>query len=236
MQQRFYSFTIIILYLLCFGIIVRAQTPAAKCPAITVTCPYSAEYGEPMTFTANVSGADSNIRLTYKWTVSAGKIISGQDASSITIDTTGLERGGITATVEVEGFDSACSNKASCSVSPGVRPRDRLFDTYGNIPFNAEKARLDNLAIQLQNEPGAQGYIIAYAGRRARVGQAKARLTRAKNYLIEPHGIRADRLVLIDGGHRENLEVELWIIPTGATPPTASPTVQPSEVQIIKAR
>ena len=32
------------------------------------------------------------------------------------------------------------------------------FDEYGNIKFNDEKARLDNYAIQLQNEPGAQGY------------------------------------------------------------------------------
>ena len=29
------------------------------------------------------------------------------------------------------------------------------FDEYGNIRFNDEKARLDNYAIQLQNEPGS---------------------------------------------------------------------------------
>ncbi len=31
------------------------------------------------------------------------------------------------------------------------------FDEYGNIKFNDEKARLDNYAIQLQNQPGVSG-------------------------------------------------------------------------------
>ncbi|MBA2341212.1 MAG: hypothetical protein H0V88_12510, partial [Pyrinomonadaceae bacterium] len=34
---------------------------------------------------------------------------------------------------------------------------------------------------------------------------------------------------------REDLAVELWIVPTGATAPTASPTVDASEVQTTTA-
>jgi hypothetical protein len=112
----------------------------------------------------------------------------------------------------------------------------RKIDEYGNIRFNDEKARLDNFAIELQNDPTAQGYLICYGGRRGRAGEAAARCDRAKNYLVTTRGIDASRIVTVDGGYRENLTVELWVVPTGAQPPTASPTVQPSEVTTAPAR
>jgi hypothetical protein len=93
------------------------------------------------------------------------------------------------------------------------------FDEYGDIRFNDEKARLDNYAIQLQNQAGAQGYIIAYG---TCEGQGQARADRAKNYLVNTRGIEAGRITTIDGGCRADLAVELWIVPTGATPPAAS--------------
>jgi hypothetical protein len=93
------------------------------------------------------------------------------------------------------------------------------FDEYGNIRFNDEKARLDNYAIQLQNQPGAQGYIIAYG---SCAGEAQARADRAKDYLVNTRGIDAGRIVTMDGGCRSDLSVELWIVPSGATPPAAS--------------
>jgi hypothetical protein len=93
------------------------------------------------------------------------------------------------------------------------------FDEYGNIKFNDEKARLDNYAIQLQNDPTSQGYIIAYG---SCAGEAEARAQRAKDYLVNTRGIDAGRLVTVDGGCRSDLAVELWIVPTGATPPAAS--------------
>jgi hypothetical protein len=93
------------------------------------------------------------------------------------------------------------------------------FDEYGNIRFNDEKARLDNYAIQLQNTPGSEGYIIAYG---TCAGEGQARADRAKNYLVNTRGIEAGRIVTIDGGCRSDLTVELWIVPTGATKPAAS--------------
>lgn len=107
-------------------------------------------------------------------------------------------------------------------VHNGVRPPAPVpvkFDEYGNIKFNDEKARLDNYAIQLQNQPGSQGYIIAYG---SCAGEAQARADRAKDYLVNTRGIDASRLVTVDGGCRSDLAVELWVVPTGATPPTAS--------------
>ena len=39
----------------------------------------------------------------------------------------------------------------------------------------------------------------------------------------------------VDGGYREELTVELWVVPSGATPPPNSPTVDPSEVKTTRA-
>lgn len=113
-------------------------------------------------------------------------------------------------------------------------PHIRMFDEYSDIPFEDEKERLQNLAIHLQQNPERRGHIIAYAGRRARAGEAKARAARAKNYLVNELRIEAGRIITIDGGHREKLEVELYALPHGMPAPTC-PTVDPSEVQIIKA-
>ncbi|MDQ3805423.1 MAG: PKD domain-containing protein [Acidobacteriota bacterium] len=207
-------------------------TPAPACPTVDVSCPDTATPGQPVTFTASVSGGDPNVTPTFNWTVSAGTITSGQGTSSITVDTTGLAGGTtVTATVDVGGFDRNCTTSDSCTTSLTAPAQPRKIDEYGNIRFNDEKARLDNFAIELQNDPTAQGYIIAYGGRRGRAGEAQRRADRAKDYLVNTRGISADRIVTVDGGFREDLTVELWIVPQGATAPTASPTVDPSEVQ-----
>ena len=165
---------------------------------------------------------------TYNWTVSAGTISSGQGTSSITVDTAGTAGQTITATVDIGGLEVACTKTASCStaVRPVVKPEPVKFDEYGDIRFNDEKARLDNYAIQLQNQPGSTGVIIAY-GRCAGEGQARA--DRAKNYLVNTRGIEASRITAIDGGCRADLTVQLWIVPTGAVAPVAdtSQAVEP---------
>lgn len=109
----------------------------------------------------------------------------------------------------------------------------RKFDEYGNLSFSDEKARLDNFAIQLQNETEVLGYIITYAGRKSRAGEAQARADRAKRYLENARGMESSRIITVDGGYREESSVELYLDTIGTPPPTPSPTVDPSEVQII---
>jgi hypothetical protein len=211
--------------------------PPPACPEVRVSCPSDVQVGSPITFTAQISGGDPNVTPTFNWTVSAGTITSGQGTGSITVDTTGLGGQTVTATLDVGGYDRTCATSASCTtqVLPGPPPA-RKIDEYGNIRFNDEKARLDNFAIELQNDPTAQGYIIAYGGRRGRAGEAQRRADRAKDYLVNTRGVDASRIVTVDGGFREDLTVELWIVPQGATAPSASPTVDPSEVQTITPR
>jgi hypothetical protein len=196
-------------------------TPKPPCPTVAVSCPSEVEAGQPITFTASVTGETGGATVTYNWSVSTGTISGGQGTSSITVDTTGIGGQSVTANVTIGGLDPTCSGTASCTT--GVRPPPqpaRKFDEYGNIRFNDEKARLDNYAIQLQNEPGSTGVIIVYGSCE---GEAQQRGDRAKDYLVNTRGIEAGRITVIDGGCRSDLTVQLWIVPAGSTAPAADP-------------
>ncbi|HSE36955.1 MAG TPA: hypothetical protein VLG74_06595, partial [Blastocatellia bacterium] len=189
------------------------------CPQVSVSCPSDGvDVGTPITFTASVSGGPES--MTYNWSVSVGTITSGQGTPSITVDTAGLGGQSVTATLSLGGVDPACTSTASCTtpVKP-PKPVARQFDEYGNIRFNDEKARLDNYAIQLQNDPSATATIIAYG---SCTGEGQARADRAKDYLVNTRGIEAGRITTIDGGYRADLTVQLWIVPSGADAPVAS--------------
>jgi hypothetical protein len=95
----------------------------------------------------------------------------------------------------------------------------RKADEFGEVNRDDEKARLDLFAIEMQNEPGAQGYIIGYGGRNARAGEGLRRANRARDYLVTARGIEAPRIVVLDGGYAESGRTELWVVPPGATPP-----------------
>jgi len=193
--------------------------PPPPCPTVSVSCPSDVDAGQPITFTASVTGGEPGATFTYNWSVSAGTISSGQGTSTITVDTTGLGSQSVTATVSIGGADPSCTGTTN-SCTTGIRPPKRLaqkFDEYGNIRFNDEKARLDNYAIQLQNDPTSTATIIVYG---TCAGEAQQRGDRAKDYLVNTRGIEAGRITVVDGGCRSDLTVQLWIVPSGADAPT----------------
>jgi hypothetical protein len=195
----------------------RDCRPQLVCPTLTLSCPSEVDPGQPATVTANFTQGTPTVSETYNWTVSAGTITSGQGTSSITVDTTGVGGGSVTATVEVGGVDPTCNRTASCTVQVRQKVGPRKFDEYGNIRFNDEKARLDNYAIQLQNNPTDRATIIGYG---TCEGEGLNRANRAKDYLVNTRGIDAGRIDTVDGGCRSALHVELWLVPSGAAAPT----------------
>jgi hypothetical protein len=82
----------------------------------------------------------------------------------------------------------------------------------------------------LQNDPSTRAYIIAYGGRTSALNQVEKLMSRAREYLITRRGIDASRIVTVNGGFREEDSVELWVVPSGASAPRATPTVQAGEV------
>jgi hypothetical protein len=198
-----------------------------SCPMVRVSCPDTAKPGGSVTFTADILGGDPNVTLTFKWAVSAGTITAGQGTASITVSALTSAVQPVTAAVDVGGYDPACTLSSSCSllIEPPMMPRK--VDEYGVIRTGDEKQRLDNFTVELQNDPTAQGYLICYGGGRGRAGEARRRCERARTFLAFNRGIEASRVVTVDGGSRDVLTLELWLVPFGATPPQPTPTVFP---------
>ena len=130
---------------------------------------------------------------------------------------------GAVAVALLAGFSSTSS--ASLASKPS-----QLFDSYGDIPWEQEKAHLDNFAIALQQDSNLVGYLIVYAGRCACIDEAKDRALRATRYLTDTRKIQPNQTKWIDGGHRETFTVELQPVPRGAPELTAAPVLKPNEV------
>lgn len=214
----------------------QPQTATSECSTITVNCPTELlSLDAPKIFRANIFGGNPNLKPTYAWTVTTGQLVSGQGTTEIKV--TLLENKALTATVEVGGLGAVCPNKASCTqiIEPPI-PSTK-FDEFGDISYEDAAARMDNFATQLLNQPTAQGYIIAYAGRHDLLGVGNRYALRLKNYILfNPRGIQADRIVAIDGGRRENTTVEVWIVPQGSVPPSPKPTItlEPDKANVAR--
>jgi PKD-like domain len=204
----------------------------ANCPTVRTSCPDSVKVGEALTITANVSGGDKEVTPTYNWTVSAGTISSGQGTSTITVETQEAGGGTITATVDVGGYGRECSTAHSCTTS--VIKKSSKIAEYGKVKPAEEKAFLEKFAGQLQADPSAQGYIIAYGTPKGPNMEAFKAADNATQYLVKQLQIDASRLFPLDGGYREQFAMELWVIPSGADLPQATPTLDPSKMKPAK--
>jgi hypothetical protein len=123
----------------------------------------------------------------------------------------------------------------------------REIDEYGDVCCEDEMARLDGFAVELQNNPEAQGYIIFYGGRsystcynhRPRIprrGEAEARAARIKPYLVIHRGLNPERIIVVFGGFRESWTAELWLVPRGSQAPAPTPTLQPRDIRYRRGR
>lgn len=211
--------------------------PKSPCPfPVSVSAPKQVNEGEIITYTTDVAYAGT-AGLNYTWTVSPANahILSGAGSPTITVDSTGLggQRIAVALVVDDGSGDPSCRQAAQGATM--ILPQEkkmivgREFDECDSCSFDDQKARLDNLAVELQSDPTTISYILAYGGRTSTLGQASRLMTRARDYLITQRGIDASRIVTVDGGFREEDSVELWIVPSGATPPRPTPTLQAGE-------
>lgn len=189
------------------------------CPAIEISCPTTIVRDQPVTFTSSYTGGvPANINPVYNWSVSAGRIIEGQGTNTIKVDTTGLAGQSVTASLSMGGYNLDCS--ASCTIGiPLPIPTNRKFDEFPDIQRNDEKARLDNFAIELQNDPTATAYVIVYPGKTSKRGDVQHHSSRIVEYLVHSRGLDERRIVTLVGTPRDQLHVQLWISPAGAVPP-----------------
>ena len=205
------------------------------CPVVTIDAAEKVDPGTPIVFTARTNSA-STTNVKYRWRVSAGTITTGENTSSVTVDTAGLAGQSITASVQIDGSETCTAVSKSVEVTAQPFICGLAFDQYGDIRFEYEKARLDNFAIQLLNQPSVRGAIAAIAGQQTYRGEAADRLRRARDYLVKVRGVLTDRLVTIDAGYEKDFSMYLHIVPEGATLPAFESRVPLSEVKFTKRR
>ena len=244
------SLRISFLIFLCLCALVSTQSVSTQksfdppCTILELRCPtYLVSGTAPITLHGDIRGkeilGDEGMkRFTYTWRVSGATVNSSQGTSEVVLDALrekGKELGCINVTVQVKGLPPTCESEKSCtlSVSYSCDPPERFDDQYAGLSRKDEELHLDKIAGSL-GKKGSDSvlYIVAYAGRSACISEAEWRANRAKKYLVETHGIPDDRIVAVDGGFRENLAIELFVLAKNACGPFPTPTVRASAVQI----
>ena len=99
-------------------------------------------------------------------------------------------------------------------VQPDVFARTPIrWDGFSQIHRAEEVARLDNYARELRKLPDSLAVVVIYGGRRGTSqGEVVARLFGIRNHLMNRNAIQQDRIVILDGGFRDRLEIQLWIL------------------------
>jgi hypothetical protein len=124
---------------------------------------------------------------------------------------------------------------AAAAQEPPVSHPIRDPDTLGDVPLSALSPLFDNFAIELKNSPDDRLFFIVYGGRRGCRGYAARRGRVWKDYFVNRRGIAPERVLIIDGGYRENFSADYFFVPPGALEPGTSPTVDPAEVRFIRS-
>ncbi|HEX7957522.1 MAG TPA: hypothetical protein VF508_11300 [Pyrinomonadaceae bacterium] len=103
-----------------------------------------------------------------------------------------------------------------------AQPAARMLDEFGRVAFSDMLARLDNFAVELQNNPGADGVIAVYPEMSDRLpGWFVRRAYWAKGYLTKGRGLGPGRVRVVNAGFEKETRFVLWVVPAGAASPVA---------------
>jgi len=117
-----------------------------------------------------------------------------------------------------------------------VADYSRKFDEFQGSNWESAIAHLDNFAVDMRNNPQMIGVLIVYGGQCGRRGEARAWRGCLRNYLISRRGIEPNRIVMLNGGYREGLTVELWETADRKHIPKLRPHIKTKDVRFIKGK
>lgn len=109
--------------------------------------------------------------------------------------------------------------------------RTRPFDEFMDMPYEDSRARLDNFAIQLAQDPEWKGYVIVYAAKRTAPDRAKGYARRFKEYVSKHRVVPSEKVHAMYGGYRDYLTVELYLFRQDIPPPKPRPTHEPCDLE-----
>jgi hypothetical protein len=204
----------------------------------TISCsanPTTLNPGDKSTITAS-GVSPQNRPLTYSYSVASGTI-SGTGTSA-TFDSTGAGTGAdsITCNVTDDKGQTATANTSVTVAAPYVAPLPKTQPlcsiTFSNDPKrptrvdNEAKACLDQVALDLQNQPDSKVVVVGEStaaekepqkGKHAKqLDYAGERAVNTKEYLVTEKGIDASRIT-VASGTTDGQVVEDYLVPAGAT-------------------
>lgn len=110
-------------------------------------------------------------------------------------------------------------------------PKAELFDSFSYSNSEDGSARIDMLRNALNQVPTNSGYIIVYGGKVSKRGEIEAHLRGIKQ-AFTLKGIDHQRIPTINGGYRQKITIEFWIVPQGADLPKPTPTIDAKRIRL----
>lgn len=231
---------------------VKAPPPAPKPP--TVTCSSdrpSVQVGEIVTLNARATSPD-NRPLRYEWTTTGGRV-EGTGAT-VRFDTTGLRPGSYTVHVKVtddRNLSADCDVNVTVTAPPPPPPAPprRTVQMLGSCDFKAGssrvdnvcKAKLDDAALALRNQPDDTLAVVGFADTRepgaARLADARA--ANGKAYLVREKGIADGRVQVRHGSNvrnPSNRKLEIYQVPRGENLTVGEVVSNPPPGRVTPAR
>ena len=139
----------------------------------------------------------------------------------------------------------------------------REIDAFGVLPCGDFESRMSLLRAISQNSPDSKIYVVYYGSRfrKENVWNKKTKnydkiqlkyphredglnwaksisiyLTTENSYPTETRNFFKDKIVFLNGGFQENLQVEIWLVPKDAAPPKPFPTIDEKEIKFRKGK
>lgn len=119
-------------------------------------------------------------------------------------------------------------NSHRCTGYPPYNGGISDYHPYDTFPVGSNErtyAHLDGFAHYFSNHSAFTAYVIAYAGKSSKQADGKRTAELVRDYLVCKRAIPSNKVVTIDGGCRENAEIELYLLPGGMPPPSPRPTL-----------
>lgn len=204
---------LIAIAVLALGPMASNGIAQSSCPTVSVSCAGTNCYESPFFFLASVANADPTQKISFEWTVANGQIVAGQGTWAIKVVATPVNQT-VTASVKLIGAPPECTG-TTASISyideRGMVQPAKVVEEFGNVSANEVKRRLDSFANHLRNHPGATAHIIS----EGRWSQAE----RSIHYLVSK-GIDVGRITYVSKNRTKRLNVKLYLVPQGSTPPS----------------